>query len=96
MSAKSKALKGYQSRDPVSHRTYNRDTSIHRFEKTGKFTHHKEGGGHKAGFSWAAKAGIDPFDKETKYSKNSSSFDEGVHLYKTRMSKSIALKKRMK
>lgn len=40
MNSKSKALKkGYQARDSISHRTYNRKTSLKRFKKTGKFTY---------------------------------------------------------
>lgn len=73
---------GYERRDPVSHRDYSRETALNRFKKTGKFAYIKNGMGHKAGFEWARKVGIDPKDKETKYSANSPSFDEGVHMYK--------------
>ena len=87
---KSKALKGYKGRDPVSHRTYNRKTSINRFKKTGSFTYRgtKIGGriiyglGHDAGERWASQKSIDPNSRVRKYSKNSPSFDEGVYKYK--------------
>lgn len=90
MSIKSKALKGYQARDSISHRTYNRKTSINRFKKTGNFTYRgtKKGGGivyglgHAAGENWAESKGIDPNSQIRKYSKNSPSFDEGVYKYK--------------
>lgn len=82
MNARSKALKGYEARDSVSHRTYNRETSVKRFHKTGEFSTRSGGGGHKAGFEWAKKHKVDPNDAETKYSKNSPSFDEGVYQYK--------------
>ncbi len=88
--SKSKALKGYQARDSISHRTYNRKTSINRFKKTGNFTYRgtKKGGriiyglGHQAGENWAEEKGIDPSSQVRKYSKNSPSFDEGVFKYK--------------
>lgn len=94
MNSKSKALKkvGYAGRDSVSHRTYNRKTSINRFKKTGKFTYRgtKVGGktvyglGHAAGENWAAKKEIDPKSQVRKYSKNSPSFDEGIYQYKSK------------
>lgn len=97
LAAKSKALKGYQSRDKISHRTYNRATSINRFKKTGNFTYRGTkvgkrivyGLGHKAGEEWAAKKSIDPNSRVRKYSKNSPSFDEGVYKYKMSKSKAI-------
>ncbi len=90
MSSKSKALKGYQARDKISHRTYNRKTSLNRYKKTGKFNYvgTKVGNkvvyglGHKAGEEWAERKGINPTSITRKYSKNSPSFDEGVHKYK--------------
>ncbi len=90
MTNKSKALKGYKGRDPISHRQYNRKTAINRFKKTGNFTYRgtKVGGkivyglGHAAGENWAEKKQIDPKSRATKYSKNSPSFDEGVYKYK--------------
>lgn len=98
MSTKSKALKGYQARDKVSHRRYNRKTSISRFKKNGKFTYRGTkvgkrivyGLGHKAGENWGEAKGIDPKSQTRKYSKNSPSFDEGVYQYKQR-AKSKAL-----
>lgn len=81
---------GYQARDSVSHRTYDRKASIRRFLKSGRFTYRGTkigkrtiyGLGHKAGENWGDKKNIDPESKETKYSKNSPSFDEGVYLSK--------------
>lgn len=82
--------KGYQSRDPISHRRYSRTTSLNRMKRTGKYNYvgTRVGGkiiyglGHKAGENWAASKKIDPESKATRYSKNSPSFDEGVHNYK--------------
>lgn len=74
--------KGYERRDRVSHRKYNLATAMRRFQKTGKLQAVDEGQGHAAGYKWAKAKGIDPHDNETKYSKNSPSFDEGVALYK--------------
>src|SRR6266853_849282 len=90
MSIKSKALKGYKGRDSITHRQYNRKTSLNRFKKTGQFTYRGTktkkgivfGLGHAAGENWGASKGIDPSSKATKYSKNSPSFDEGVYKYK--------------
>ncbi len=93
MKSKSRALtklKGYKGRDSISHRKYNRKTSINRFKKTGKFTYRgtRVGGktvyglGHKAGENWGSAKQIDPTSRVTKYSKNSPSFDEGVMKYK--------------
>lgn len=87
---RTKALKGYQGRDPISHRKSSRAVQVRRFKKTGKFTYRgtKVGGkvvyglGHKAGENWGANKSIDPDSKITKYSKNSPSFDEGVWKYK--------------
>ena len=98
---KSRALKGYKGRDPVSHRTYNRKTSINRFNKTGSFTYRGTkvgktiiyGLGHDAGERWAAQKAIDPSSRVRKYSKNSPSFDEGVYKYKL-SKKSQALSKK--
>lgn len=81
---------GYQSRDSVSHRTYNRSTSIRRYQKTGKFTYRGTkigkkviyGLGHKAGEDWGDAKDIDPSSQVRKYSKNSPSFDEGVYKSK--------------
>ena len=92
MTTKSKALKGYAGRDSISHRTYNRKTSINRFKKTGKFTYRGTrvgnkviyGLGHKAGESWGDAKEIDPKSQVRKYSKNSPSFDEGVYKSKAK------------
>lgn len=81
---------GYERRDAISHRMYNRDTSINRYERTGKVVYKgtKVGGkiiyglGHKAGENWADAKQIDPQSPNTKYSKNSPSFDEGVYISK--------------
>ncbi len=102
MQSKSKALKGYQARDSVSHRTYNRKTSINRFNKTGNFTYRGTktkrgtvyGLGHAAGEKWGESKQIDPSSRVTKYSKNSPSFDEGVYKYK-QSAKSKALQNNM-
>lgn len=83
-------IKGYKGVDPVSHRRYSRKTALNRFKKSGKFTYRGTrvgkkivyGLGHKAGENWAAKKQVDPHSRMTKYSKNSPSFDEGVHKYK--------------
>lgn len=83
-------LKGYQARDPVSHRRYSREASLARFKKKGKFTYRgtKKGNkivyglGHKAGEEWGERKGISPSSGVRKYSKNSPSFDEGVYQYK--------------
>lgn len=90
MKSKSNILRGYKGRDGISHRTYNRKTSINRFKKTGKFAYRgtKVGGkiiyglGHRAGKNWGEAKGIDPTSQVRKYSKNSPSFDEGVLQYK--------------
>ena len=87
---KSKAKKGYESRDAISHRRYSRKTALNRFKRTGKFTYKGTkvgnktvyGLGHKAGENWGAAKEIDPTSAVTKYSKNSPSFDEGVWKYK--------------
>lgn len=97
MKSKSKALKGYKARDSISHRTYNRSTSINRYKKTGKFTYRgtKVGGkviyglGHKAGENWAESKSIDPNSKVQKYGKNSPSFSEGVYKYKESKKKAL-------
>lgn len=81
---------GYQARDSISHRTYNRKAAIRRFAKSGKFNYRgtKVGGkviyglGHKAGEEWGDKKEIDPKSHTRKYSKNSPSFDEGVYQSK--------------
>ena len=90
--SKSKAIKkvGYSARDRISHRTYSRKTSLGRFKRTGNFTYRGTkignkvvyGLGHKAGENWGEEKKIDPESIATKYSKNSPSFDEGVHKYK--------------
>lgn len=81
---------GYKGRDTVSHRKYSFQTAINRFKKTGGFIYRgtKKGGriiyglGHEAGEKWGAQKQIDPDSLNTKYSKNSPSFDEGVYKYK--------------
>ena len=100
--SKSKALRGYQGRDKISHRTYNLKTSLKRYQKTGKFTYRGTkvgnkvifGLGHKAGENWGASKNIDPDSAVTKYSKNSPSFDEGVWKYK-QSAKSKALQNKI-
>lgn len=95
---KSKALNkrkgvGYQSRDPIAHRKYSFKTAINRYKRSGKLTYRGKGAlrgsGHRAGERWAEQKNIDHESPETKYSKNSPSFDEGVWLYKNR--KKLAL-----
>ena len=73
---------GYARRDPVSHRKYDFNTAINRYEKTGHFNYVSDGRGHRAGESWAAQKNIDPEDPNYRYGKNSPSFDEGVYKYK--------------
>jgi hypothetical protein len=73
---------GYKRRDSISHRPYNRETSLARFHRTGSWAHSGTGEGHKAGFNWAMAVRIEPKDRHIKYSKNSPSFDEGVYEYK--------------
>ncbi len=77
---------GYKGRDPVSHRRYNRQVSLARFKRTGKFAYRgvgkMRGSGHRAGEEWGAKKQINPLSLTTRYSKNSPSFDEGVWKYK--------------
>lgn len=94
---KSRALKGYKSRDIISHRRYNFETAINRFKRTGKFTFRGKGvlagSGHRAGESWGEEKGIDPESTNTKYSKNSPSFDEGVYQYKEAKRKALENKK---
>ncbi len=93
-----KKMVGYQGRDTVSHRKYNRGVSLRRAKKTGNFTFRgtKVGGkviyglGHKAGEDWGDKREIDPTSRVRKYSKNSPSFDEGV--YKSKQKRKVAEK----
>lgn len=73
---------GYNRRDAISHRKYNRGVSIRRYKRTGKFNFVADGSGHRAGEKWGADKQIDPESRATKYSKNSPSFDEGVYQYK--------------
>lgn len=75
---------GYQSRDAGTHRIYNYKASIKRYEKTGKMLYKDGGSGHRAGEKWGDDKEIDPESTNTKYSKNSPSFDEGVYLSKKR------------
>lgn len=82
-------LKGYARRDATTHRTYNWDAAIKRYEKTKRFNYVAGGAGHKAGEDWANKKGIDPEDPITRYGKNSPSFDEGV--YKSKQARKKAL-----
>lgn len=86
MTTKSKVLKGYQSRDAGTHRTYNFKSSVKRYHKTGKLFYKGKGAlagsGHRAGEKWGEDKKIDPTSTIRKYSKNSPSFDEGVYLYK--------------
>lgn len=73
---------GYQRRNSVTHRKYNRKASLRHFKKTGKFRTVGNGSGHKAGEHWGNAKDIDPNSRIRKYSKNSPSFDEGVWLSK--------------
>ena len=81
---------GYKGRDPISHRRYSRATALNRAKRTGKYTYRGTkvrgkviyGLGHKAGRNWGEDKKIDPESMVTKYSKNSPSFDEGVHQFK--------------
>ncbi len=86
MNPKSKALKGFKGRDPISHRKASRVVQARRFRKTGMFTYRGKGAmrgsGHAAGEKWGESKGIDPNSRIRKYSKNSPSFDEGVMKYK--------------
>lgn len=82
---------GYQRRDAVTHRRYNRAASLRHFRKTGKFRTVSGGSGHRAGENWGDAKDIDPKSPVRKYSKNSPSFDEGVYLSK----KKRALAKKM-
>ncbi len=79
-------MKGYQGRDAISHRKYSFKTAINRYKKSGTITYRgkgtSKGSGHAAGERWAAQRDIDPDSENTKYSKNSPSFDEGVFKYK--------------
>ena len=97
--SKSKALKGYLARDPISHRKSSRVKQAKRFRTTGKMTYRGKGvlkgSGHRAGENWGAAKEIDPNSRIQKYSKNSPSFDEGVKKYKM-AAKSEALKNKMK
>lgn len=89
-SPKSRALRGYKARDPISHRRYNYKTARNRFKNTGKFTYRGTrvgnriiyGLGHRAGENWGEAKKIDPNSTVRKYGKNSPSFDEGVWKYK--------------
>jgi len=78
-------MKGYKSRDSISHRKTNLNGLLRRF-KAGKITYRGKGkyrgSGHAAGQQWAERKGIDPSSTVKRYSKNSPSFDEGVWQYK--------------
>ncbi len=73
---------GYQRRGAISHRRYNRAVSLRHYRRTGSFNTVSGGSGHRAGESWGDRKGIDPTSRQTRYSKNSPSFDEGVWLSK--------------
>lgn len=73
---------GYQRRNAVTHRKYNRKASLRHYKRTGKFRTVSGGSGHRAGEAWGNAKGIDPDSRTTRYSKNSPSFDEGVYLSK--------------
>lgn len=77
-----KAGKGYQRRDPITHRRYSWQESVRRFKKKGYFKTVSGGSGHAAGERWGNAKNIDPNSKQQKYSKNSPSFDEGVYISK--------------
>lgn len=74
-----KSLKGYKAKNYSYAKTLKR---FRKFKKTGKFSFRKDGSGHTAGEDWGKKKGIDPNSTVKRYSKNSPSFDEGVHQYK--------------
>lgn len=74
--------KGYQRRDSITHRTYNRRASLRHYKRTGKFRTVSGGSGHRAGEAWGDAKEIDPNSSVRRYSKNSPSFDEGVYLSK--------------
>ena len=88
-----KKMVGYQRRDSISHRKYDRTTSINRYKRTGKFVYVKDGSGHRAGEKWGDDKEINPDSTITKYSKNSPSFDEGVYLSKKKRGAQIELSK---
>jgi len=73
---------GYQRRDPITHRRYDWGAAIKAYKKTKRFRYVKDGSGHKAGEEWADRKGIDPEATQTRYGKNSPSFDEGVYKSK--------------
>lgn len=79
-------LVGYKRRDPIAHRQYNWNVAIKRYKATGSFkpTYVGNGSGHRAGEKWGDQKNIDPNSTNTKYSKNSPSFDEGVYLSKAK------------
>jgi hypothetical protein len=90
-----KPLRGYERRDPITHRTYDRDVNVKKFEKKGGFPYFINGTGHNVGFEWARRNKVNPKERKEIYSRtNSPSFDEGVHMYKTGLLH--ALKKKMK
>lgn len=86
-------MKGYQSRDAGTHRTYNFRASIERYKKTGKIYKKNGGSGHRAGEKWGDNKDIDPESNVTRYSKNSPSFDEGVYLSKKKRKAQSELQK---
>lgn len=86
-------MKGYASRDAGTHRTYNQKSSFKRYQKTGKIYYKNGGSGHRAGEKWGDEKDIDPESTETKYSKNSPSFDEGVYLSKKKRQARMELQK---
>lgn len=86
---------GYNRRDAISHRKYNRGVSIRRYKRTGKFKNVGTGSGHRAGEKWGEQKNINPQSRITKYSKNSPSFDEGVYQHKQKV-KAKALLNKMK
>jgi hypothetical protein len=65
-------------------RKYKRKSSFRQYERTGKFRNVGTGSGHKAGEEWGDRKNIDSHSRQTRYSKNSPSFDEGVFLSKAR------------
>lgn len=73
---------GYNRRDPITHRKYNWKAAIRAYKKTGRFRYVKDGSGHKAGEEWGDRKQIDPNSRQTRYGKNSPSFDEGVYKSK--------------
>ena len=71
---------------------YSFNKALRTFKKTGYFKskgNSSKGSGHEAGYKWGDKKNIDPDSRQRRYSKNSPSFDEGVHLSKNARKKAL-------